>query len=664
MPLNAFIVRPFGIKNEVDFDKVDELLIQPALRAAGILGSTTASILEAGNIREDMFCQLLTADIVIADVSIHNANVFYELGIRHALRDKRTYLIRCSKDEIPFDLKTDRYLSYDAGNPSACITNLAQGLNETLISDRKDSPVFYMLPKLEPQNAEVFLVVPPDFSEELEVASSCQQAGKLALLAAESDSFEWRIPALRLVGEAQFKIKSLDAARLTWEKIKNYRSDDLDANDRLSSIYQRLADDIIKQQPDEAMELLAQSDNCVKRILKNYTQLDKQKRAEVQALKARNFKSRWINAWKRENNADIIPNALSSLHLKETCEAYERAYGEDLNHIYSGLNALAMITILLSLAAQVPDTWQWMFDTQREADDALQHYKDRQAELATLVKSAIKAEEKRLNTEDAKDVWLEISKADYALLTLTSPHRVQNLYHEIVEESSGFNFESSHRQLKLYKSLNVLPANTGAALDAFGDFRSRKKNNSRTLLFTGHMIDKPDRADPRFPAEKEEEIRAKIKEVVQKEKVENDDKKLLGIAGGACGGDILFHEVCRELGIKTELYLAIPPDQFVIESVAFAGGNWIERFYKLYNSLEHHVLSPTKELPNWLKKRRDYSIWERANLWMLNSSLTCGGANMSLIAVWNGQGGDGPGGAQHMVNEAKNRGSEVNIISI
>ena len=103
-------------KNDVDFDKVEAELIQPALRQAGISGSTTASILEAGNIREDMFCLLLTADIVIADVSIHNANVFYELGIRHALRDKKTYLIRCAKDEIPFDLKTDRYLSYPADN--------------------------------------------------------------------------------------------------------------------------------------------------------------------------------------------------------------------------------------------------------------------------------------------------------------------------------------------------------------------------------------------------------------------------------------------------------------------------------------------------------------------------------------------------------------------
>jgi hypothetical protein len=39
-----------------------------------------------GNIRLDMFQRLLTADLVIADISIQNANVYYELGVRHALR--------------------------------------------------------------------------------------------------------------------------------------------------------------------------------------------------------------------------------------------------------------------------------------------------------------------------------------------------------------------------------------------------------------------------------------------------------------------------------------------------------------------------------------------------------------------------------------------------
>src|SRR5215208_6214064 len=116
--MRAFIVRPFGKKkdlrgNEIDFDEVESVLIAPALRAVGAEGGTTIDIVESGNIRTDMFRRLLTADLVVADLSIHNANVFYELGIRHALRDRHTFLLRSDSDKFPFDLQTDRYFTYD-----------------------------------------------------------------------------------------------------------------------------------------------------------------------------------------------------------------------------------------------------------------------------------------------------------------------------------------------------------------------------------------------------------------------------------------------------------------------------------------------------------------------------------------------------------------------
>src|SRR6188474_998252 len=98
--IHAFIIRPFGTKNGIDFDRVEKELIQPALGKAGCDGGTTGELIEQGNIRTDMFEELLIADLVIADISIHNANAFYELGIRHAFRDKRTFLIK-SKQATP-----------------------------------------------------------------------------------------------------------------------------------------------------------------------------------------------------------------------------------------------------------------------------------------------------------------------------------------------------------------------------------------------------------------------------------------------------------------------------------------------------------------------------------------------------------------------------------
>jgi len=150
--LRAFIVRPFGTKTdrnltEVNFDAVQERLIVPALERLGVDGRTTLDILRAGNIRVDMFQRLLTADLVVADLSIDNANVFYELGIRHALREKRTFMLRCEGDKYPFDLQTDRYFIYQRENPAASLEQLVPALRQTLNSEEQDSPVFKLLPR-------------------------------------------------------------------------------------------------------------------------------------------------------------------------------------------------------------------------------------------------------------------------------------------------------------------------------------------------------------------------------------------------------------------------------------------------------------------------------------------------------------------------------------
>lgn len=662
--INTFIVRPFGIKQEVNFDKVETELIQPALKAVGIYdGATTGKFLEAGNIREDMFSELLIADLVIADLSIHNANVFYELGIRHALRDKKTFLIRCSKDEIPFDLKTDRYLSYQADNPAACLDDLIQGLKATLLSDRKDSPVFNMLPKLEAQDAEHFLAVPSDFGEEVEIAKASKQIGKLALLAMEVEGFPWAIPALRAIGEGQFSLKAFEAAQVTWEKIRNRYPKDREANDKLATIYQRMAEAEMTLNSAAALELFAKSDIAINRLLENYSKLDKQKRAEVYSLKGRNAKSRWINSWKNSAENEFRAKALQSRFLIEAYEDYERGYHEDLNHFYSGINALGLLTVLTGLAESLPEIWELEYDSKDDADLALKKYKEKRQQLAAIVQTSVEAERKRLQREGKKDPWLTITEADLACLISTRPQRVGNLYQDAIEEATDLNFEAAKRQLQIYERLGVLPENVKAALSKFNTGSDVEQHTRHYLLFTGHMIDKGDRSEPRFPPEKEGAARAAIKEAVQKEK-EKIEGPLQGIAGGACGGDILFHEVCGELDIPTELYLALPREKFLVESVQFAGPDWVERFNKFYKKLPKKVLSETKELPKWLQKKPDYSIWQRNNLWMLYNSLVCGGLQMTLIALWDGKGGDNPGGTEHMVKQAEERGAKTVVIDI
>ena len=215
----AFIVRPFNVKEGINFETVDEVLIQPALKAAGLEGATTANIAQAGNIREDMFRLLVTADLVIADVSIHNANVFYELGVRHGLRPRGTLLMRAAVDDYPFDLQTDRFLLYDPAKPEASVAKLAAAITATLGTVRTasgtDSPVYKMLPSLPEPSPTALRVVPQDFREAVDYAAAKKEYGDLRLLAHEAAWFEWASEGLRTVGRAQFGLGAWPGARDT-----------------------------------------------------------------------------------------------------------------------------------------------------------------------------------------------------------------------------------------------------------------------------------------------------------------------------------------------------------------------------------------------------------------------------------------------------------------
>ena len=178
----AFVIRPFGIKKDsaggtVDFDHVHAELIGPALKCAGLVGSTTGEIIEAGNIREDMFSLIIEADLIVCDITYHNANVFYELGIRHALRKKRTVLIKGSPvaDSTPFDILTDRYVPYQVSEPAVACAALTAAIKATLASDREtDSPVFKMLPDLPEVDPAAIQAVPTDFGEDVARARAAE----------------------------------------------------------------------------------------------------------------------------------------------------------------------------------------------------------------------------------------------------------------------------------------------------------------------------------------------------------------------------------------------------------------------------------------------------------------------------------------------------------
>ncbi|HZF07775.1 MAG TPA: tetratricopeptide repeat-containing protein [Thermoanaerobaculia bacterium] len=656
--MRAFIIRPFGVKQGIDFDRVEKELIDPALSGLGVTGRTTAEILRQGNIHYAMFQRLLTAELVIADLSIHNANVFYELGIRHALRKKRTFLLRTRQDDYPFDLQTYRYLTYDKDEPAASLPALTEALRQTLASDDQDSPVFQWLPELQEPSPSSFLAVPRGFHEDVDRAKAGGEKGDLGMLAAETEGFEWESKGLRVVGRAQFALKAYQGARATWEAIRRIDPLDLEANFLLGTIYQRL-DDLIR------------SDQAVRRALE-FRYLIPSQRAEAHALLARNAKTHWKSDWSQAPAGMEEPalrqrreKALRSPFLEESFAAYSRGFEVDLNGFYPGLNALAMLTIQTELAGLLPEVWGERFERERDAESVLEERRERRQKIAAAVEIAVEAARTRLAREETKDPWVEISAADLLCLTSKRPPRVADAYRKALADVSIFNLGAVRDQLQIYRDLGILTANVQAAATVTGleldGIPEAKSEPPRVLLFTGHMIDTPKREKPRFPSDKEGVARQVIQEAIEAER-KRPGGVGLGIAGGASGGDILFHEICANLGIPTRLFLALPANQFIRESVAPAEGNWVKRFERLSETLPVRVLAESKELPSWLAEKKDYSIWQRNNLWMLHNALALGGEHVTLIALWNGQEGDGPGGTGDLVSRAKERGAKVLIL--
>jgi hypothetical protein len=182
---------------------------------------------------------------------------------------------------------------------------------------------------------------------------------------------------------------------------------------------------------------------------------------------------------------------------------------------------------------------------------------------------------------------------------------------------------------------------------------------NHSILFTGHMIDEKEREESRFPARKEMLVKAEILQKLVEVKAKTK-KLLIGIAGGACGGDILFHETCKKIGIHTEMYLALPPEEYKKRSVSFAGPEWVTRFDFLTKNLLVHVLPDSKNID------KQNNLWAATNLWMLDNAIEIGNNDITLIALWDGKDSDLEGGTKHMIDtfETKVKGIKPEIIYI
>ena len=173
----------------------------------------------------------------------------------------------------------------------------------------------------------------------------------------------------------------------------------------------------------------------------------------------------------------------------------------------------------------------------------------------------------------------------------------------------------------------------------------------QVFLFSGHMVDAPGREKPRFPADKEPIAAKAIDEALAQLGAGGED---LGFSQAAAGGDLLFIEACQRRGVRVQVLLPFPEPEFIERSIipSANGGQWRERYYAAKQKLK----DPIGIMPDQVDTTpKGVDAYERCNLWLLDSALSHGVDKVRFIALWNGSGGDGPGGTAHMYNEVKRR---------
>lgn len=174
------------------------------------------------------------------------------------------------------------------------------------------------------------------------------------------------------------------------------------------------------------------------------------------------------------------------------------------------------------------------------------------------------------------------------------------------------------------------------------------------VIFTGHMIDLPDRPEPRFPPALEEAAAGEIGKHLRKIARQMPAERI-GYASAARGGDILFHEQARKLGFRTVIVLPFAPAVFEETSIAGVDeSDWVMRFRALWGQ------TPQQDRidMNLPRSREAYAL---CNTRMTELAQAKG--TYHLIALWNGKGGDGPGGTVDLVRKAEAHGDKPHIIN-
>ncbi len=654
---HAFVVMPFGRKQGAegrwyDFNAIYYDLIKPALETAGFESFRADEESVSGDILTDMFQELLLADLVIADLSIDNANVFYELGVRHAMRKRGLVHIQSGRAYMPFDIFNVRTIPYQTdknGRPDPehlekdkqTITKIAR---ETWASDidRIHSPIFNLLDGLlEPERKTLRTPLATGFwreynewRERVTVARRQKRIGDILVLTEEIQN-----PLIKeeAIGEAGRALRGMGRPELA---LQQYRHG-LELNPKNTSFRR-----------EEAYHLnsLNRTDEAIVKLERLLA--DTPDDTEAISFLGRIYKQMWMETWVDiDDKKKRAQEAYEASHwLIKSVNTYMEGYRINQNDYYPGINALTGSVLMDYLAKKY----------KLEDDPDVEAIRENLPKIKGAIHFALESTTQR----SSSDYWALASLAELEVSISEDPVRVTRAYKRALTAARKniFNLKSSLAQLELLQSLGFRPEFVQTGIDVLQGEISRisyeeesedsgGQEPPQVFIFSGHMVDKPGQKEPVFPAAMEKEVCDKIDQTLEKHNAKRNDLAIT--PGAAAGSDIIFLEACLDRGMKVEIHLPFEEASYIKQAISYAGGKWIERFYALRNNpdvtkrLQSDHIGPVKPGDN---------IYERNERWALYSALIYGVDRMRLIVLWDGVVDDIPGGPDNMLEEVRQIG--------
>jgi tetratricopeptide (TPR) repeat protein len=686
MQPHVFVAMPFDIKEvqaavaatdkepakeaiKVDFDEVYDLLYELALKKAGCIPFRADKEQAAGDIRTDMYFELVTADIIIADISMLNANVFYELGIRHGVAPRGVFMLDGGWGKLRiFDIAPDRKFSYDGKlfltkqegrdadwqqRMDAEVERVANVLRNAIAADEQTigSPVYNQLVDLKPVDwsnvktarAKYFGDVFADWKSRVEVARDNGLPGDILTLADDAPTRFHRAKLLWSAADALTHMERFEASLPVIEEVLKLDPKHRDALTRKGLVLGRLGK--VNEAKVHMLNVVSQYEGDT----------------EAQGILGRVYKDLWrLEWWDLDELADRQFQAVAtSNYIASSVRSYDLAARKKFD-FYNGINVVSFVKLLECLKEATGD---------QPADCKVKDV----ADLVSVVRFAAQNALDCAGLEIGQDgVWAAATLGELELIT-GDPGTAARLYRDAANapSTSYFNVKSMLDQIYLFERLGFRPEGTAQVKRVLemrrnilekrvGGLKKTEPRFKRVFVASGHMTDAPDRLEKklgeRFPQRKEGAVREKLAAQLDKWGVGAGD---LAICGSARGADILFAELCADRGAEVWLFLALPDADFLQESVRHPEGDWEDRFYAL--KARDNVKSFSQ--PERLKSPpKGTSVFSRNNLWMLNTARVEANDPSKLYAalVWDEKPtGDGPGGTSDFAARVKQLGGRL-----